>query len=119
MHRHEALETVKLAESSTTAWRRVRGQAFAGVTILQTAKMMYRFVDGILAGQAARPHDDREPAWEPTAAEGEIELIGFSTNEGGGFWSFSPKWRQGCHAVLFSKGEMFTLKPPTRSCFVW
>lgn len=117
MVRDDALETVKLSESSAEAWRRVRGQAFAGVTVIQTTKTMYRFVDGVLASRATRPLDESEPEWESTEAMAGIELIGFATNEGG-FWSFSSKWRQGCQLVLFSENKTFTLKPPTRACAV-
>jgi hypothetical protein len=115
MAREDALEPlVKLAEQSAAAWKRVRAEAFAGETIFETANTRYRFVDGIFSARAPIATEHGRVAWESPVLLKGLELIGFFTDEGG-FWSFSPKWREGALAVIAAEGKTFTLTSPTRA----
>jgi len=105
---------IKLAEQSAATWRRVRGEAFAGETMVETGNTLYRFIDGVFSARAAKSPGGW-PAWESPAHLIGVELIGFLADEGG-FWSFSPRWREGSLAVIATKGKTFTLTSPTRAC---
>lgn len=120
MDRDKALAPlIKLAEQSAATWRRVRGEAFAGETTIETGNTLYRFKDGLFFTRAPRPEAPTiaGPKWETPANMRGVELIGFLADEGG-FWSFSPRWRRGALAVLTTSDKTFTLTSPTRDCTI-
>lgn len=110
---------VRLARQSAATWQRVRGEAFLGHTIVETANTIYRFENGLFQGRASR---GSSAAWDAPAAMSDLEIIGFLTYEGG-FWSLSPRWQPGALAVLWrmnstSTDRGFTLTSPTVACTV-
>jgi hypothetical protein len=104
----------KLAPMSAGGWHALGAQIFPGELSLATANTVYRFKDGVFKGRAPK----HARSFECPKAMRALRLIGFLSDEGGGLWSLSPRWREGSHAVLWQPGETdeqsFLLTSPTR-----
>ncbi|MCW5837436.1 MAG: hypothetical protein KIS78_33900 [Labilithrix sp.] len=108
---------VKLAAQTAATWQRVRGEAFLGETILETANTVYRFVDGVFSARAPRARAGQAPAWESPPAMNGVLLLGFLSDDGG-LWSLSPGWRSGSLAVITTNTHALTLTSPTLACTI-
>jgi hypothetical protein len=86
----------RIAPQSAAAWHALGGRAFPGETSLETSNGLYRFMNGVFVSRARRPHRSFDA---PKEMRG-MRLIGFLADEGG-FWSLSPRFRPGAHAVLW------------------
>lgn len=86
----------QIAAQSASAWHALAARAFPGELSVETDNSVYWFRDSVLVGRSKRGSD--APA-RPTKRG--LKLIGFLANEGG-FWSLSPRFRPGSHAVLWS-----------------
>lgn len=104
----------KLAPQSAAAWHALGGRAFPGESSIETSNGLYRFRNGVFVSRARRPHRSFDA---PKEMRG-MRLIGFLADEGG-FWSLSPRWREGAHAVLWkpagADATSFILTSPTIS----
>ena len=105
----------KIAPQSAAAWHALGGRAFPGEISLETSNGLYRFRNGVFQSRARRPLRSFDA---PKEMRG-MRLIGFLADEGG-FWSLSPRWREGSHAVLWKPGDAvdpksFMLTSPTIS----
>ena len=107
---------IRLAERSAATWRQVRGEAFAGETTIETRNTVYRFEDGLLVGRTTKSRRGSAD-WNSSLATQKVELIGFLADEGG-FWSFSPRWREGALAVMTADEKRFLLTSPTCACAI-
>jgi len=110
----------QLAERSAATWHALGARTFPGTTTVETANRVYSFRDGVFVSRAAKPTRSSEA---PRAMRG-LRLIGFLADEGG-FWSLSPRWRAGAHAVLWKPPasaderidpKSFILTSPTSAC---
>ncbi|AKV03150.1 hypothetical protein AKJ09_09813 [Labilithrix luteola] len=86
----------QIAAQSAATWHALAARAFPGELSVETDNSVYRFKDSVLMGRSKRGSD--APA---RATKRGLKLIGFLANEGG-FWSLSPRFRPGSHAVLWS-----------------
>lgn len=86
----------KLAPQSATAWLALGAKAFPGELSIATDNSVYRFKNGIFLSRAKKPSRSFEC---PREMRG-LRLVGFFHDEGG-LWSFSSRWREGSHAVMW------------------
>src|SRR5438105_9883336 len=90
----------RLAPQSAAAWHALGGHAFPGESSVETTNGVYRFKNGVFLSRARRPARSFDA---PKELRG-VRLVGFLADEGG-FWSLSPRFREGAHAVLWKPGE--------------
>jgi hypothetical protein len=104
----------KLAPMSAGGWHALGAQIFPGELSVATENTVYRFKGGVFQGRARK----NARTFECPKAMRALRLIGFLSDEGGGLWSLSPRWREGSHGVLWQPGETdeqsFLLTSPTR-----
>ncbi|HEY8073733.1 MAG TPA: hypothetical protein VIF62_06485 [Labilithrix sp.] len=86
----------RLAQQSAAAWHALGSQSFPGESSVETANGVYRFRNGVFLSRARRPSRSFDA---PKELRG-VRLIGFLADEGG-FWSLSPRFREGAHCVLW------------------
>lgn len=86
----------QIAAQSASTWHALAARAFPGELSVETDNSVYSFQDSVLVARAKRGS-----AAPPRATKRGLKLIGFLANEGG-FWSLSPRFRPGSHAVLWS-----------------
>lgn len=110
---------VKLAMQSAATWHALGPRIFPGEMTVETASSVYRFSAGLLVGRT-RSGDTSLPS-----TMRDLRLIGFLAEEESGLYSFSPRFREGAHAVLWKPDpsvaldeSAFILTSPARSATV-
>lgn len=119
MHTPEAF-LVKLAMQSAATWHALGPRIFPGEMTVETDGSVYRFSAGLLVGRTRRSGDTAL-----SASMRDLRLIGFLAEEESGLYSFSPRFREGAHAVLWKPDpsvaldeSAFILTSPARSATV-
>lgn len=116
---------VKLAMQSAATWHALGPRIFPGEMTVETDGSIYRFSAGLLVARMRKSGDASLP---PTMCG--LRLIGFLAGETdgdgeNGLYSFSPRFREGAHAVLWKPDpsvavdeSAFILTSPARSAMV-
>lgn len=119
MHTPEAF-LVKLAMQSAATWHALGPRIFPGEMTVVTDGSVYRFSAGLLTSRMRKSGDEALP---PTMRD--LRLIGFLAEEESGLYSFSPRFREGAHAVLWKPDpsvavdeSAFILTSPARTATV-